>query len=303
MASMVRPDSAIRVTTYSELSRWLAAFASGSLNFIILLGTAGLQKSRMMRDAIGTATCWIEGHATPLAVYMQLYRHRDELVVIDDVDALYSDRTAVRLLKTLCQTEDRKRVAWLSNSRVLEHQSIPHEFITRSRVAIIANEWSTLNQNVTAVEDRAHVLVFEPNAFEVHQRVAEWFWDQEVFDFIAKHLHLIPCPSMRYYALAAAQKDAGLAWRPAFLQRCGLTDTRLLVAKFMADDRFPTVAERVAAFVKASGCCQATYYNHACQLAPPTDVPKIQLSNEKPNLKPDSIIDLLRRRHGQLGSG
>ena len=35
----------------------------------------------------------------------KLYRHRDQFVVIDDVDALYADRSGVRLLKCLCQTE------------------------------------------------------------------------------------------------------------------------------------------------------------------------------------------------------
>jgi len=44
-------------------------------------------------------------------MYAKLYRHRDEFVVIDDVDALYADRSGVRLLKCLCQTEEEKAVA------------------------------------------------------------------------------------------------------------------------------------------------------------------------------------------------
>ena len=32
--------------------------------------------------------CWIEGNATPFGMYVRLYRHRDQFVVIDDVDAL-----------------------------------------------------------------------------------------------------------------------------------------------------------------------------------------------------------------------
>jgi hypothetical protein len=39
-------------------------------------------------------------------MYAKLYRHKDEFVVIDDVDALYADRSGVRLLKCLCQTEE-----------------------------------------------------------------------------------------------------------------------------------------------------------------------------------------------------
>ena len=68
--------------------------------------------------------CWIEGNATPFGMYAKLYRHRDEFVVIDDVDALYADRSGVRLLKCLCQTEEEKAVAWHSDARSLERQRI-----------------------------------------------------------------------------------------------------------------------------------------------------------------------------------
>ena len=61
--------------------------------------------------------------------------------VIDDVEALYADRSGVRLLKCLCQTEEEKSVAWHSDARGRERQGIPREFTTKSRVVIIANDW------------------------------------------------------------------------------------------------------------------------------------------------------------------
>ena len=82
--------------------------------------------------------CWIEGNATPFGMYAKLYKHRDQFVVIDDVDALYADRNGVRLLKCLCQTEDAKAVAWHSDARSLERQGIPREFTTTSRVVVIS---------------------------------------------------------------------------------------------------------------------------------------------------------------------
>ena len=59
------------------------------------------------------------------------------------MDALYADRSGVRLLKCLCQTEEEKAVAWHSDARSLERQGIPREFVTKSRVVIIANDWKT----------------------------------------------------------------------------------------------------------------------------------------------------------------
>ena len=79
-----------------------------------------------------------------------------------DVDALYADRSGVRLLKRLCQTEEEMAVARRTDARSLDRQGIPREFVTKSRVVIITNDWRTLDRNVAALQDRGHVLLFEP---------------------------------------------------------------------------------------------------------------------------------------------
>ena len=141
----------LRLTTYERLGEYLRAFAQGHFHLMILVGAGGLAKSRSVRAVLGDGqACWIEGNATPFGMYAKLYRHRDQFVVIDDVDALYADRSGVRLLKCLCQTEEEKAVAWHSDARSLERQRIPREFTTKSRVVIIANDWQTLNKNVAA---------------------------------------------------------------------------------------------------------------------------------------------------------
>jgi hypothetical protein len=201
-------EGAVRIATYDGLDGYVRAFAAGKLNLLVLVGAPGLQKSRVVRDALPDA-CWIEGHATPLCIYLRLWERRDEPVVIDDVDSLYADRGAVRLLKGLCQTERRKTVAWESSTQVLDRQNVPRRFATSSQVLIIANAWKTLNVHVAALEDRGHLLHFEPDVLEVRTRSAAWFWDQEIFDWIGAHLHLIGRPSMRVYRAAWELKGGG----------------------------------------------------------------------------------------------
>src|SRR5262249_4683917 len=133
----------------------------GHFHFLVLAGSGGLATSRSVRAVLDGQACWIEGNATPFGMYVRLYRHRGEFVVIDDVDALYADRSGVRLLKCLCQTEEEKTVAWHSDARSLERQGIPKEFTTKSRVAIIANEWTTLCKKVGALQDRGRALLSE----------------------------------------------------------------------------------------------------------------------------------------------
>ena len=178
-----------------------------------------------MRAVLDGKACWIEGNATPFGMYAKLYRHRDEFVVIDDVDALYADRSGVRLLKCLCQTEEEKAVAWHSDARSLERQGIPREFTTKSRVIIISNDWKTLNKNVAALQDRGHVLLFQPSAAEVHRQAGTWFDDPEIYEWFAANLHRVREPSLRHYVRAKELKAAGMDWTefspPRIRERAG----------------------------------------------------------------------------------
>src|SRR5262249_25259791 len=146
-------------------------------------------------------------------------------------------------------------------------------------------DWKTLNADVAAVEDRGHVLVFEPTALEVHRQAAKWFWDQEIFDFVAAHLHLIAQHSLRTYWQGWELAQAGLDWRRAILSRC-LTGPALLVARLKADRSFTSEAARVQVFVAAGAGCRATYYHHARKLRASTPAPRIALGETTPPKQP-----------------
>jgi hypothetical protein len=293
----------VGVHTYAELDHYARAFAAGHLNLLILCGDPGLGKSQGLRRALAGPACWIDGTASPFGIYLQAYEHRHQPLVLDDVDGLYRDRHGIRLLKALCQTDPVKTVSW--HTAVTRGQDLPQQFATTSRVAIIANEWKTLTADVAALEDRGHCLNFTPSAFEVHRQAAGWFWDQEVFDFVAAHLHLLARPSLRTYVLAWELKQAGLKWREAVLGRC-LMGVSLAVAKLKANPAFASEAERVRAFVAAGLGCRATYFNSARKLRPPETIPGITLTQTSPPApaKPaESLLDMFRRRFGHLGNG
>src|SRR6202142_3163366 len=84
-------------------------------------------------------------------IYLQAHEHRNQPIVLDDVDGLYRDRQGIRLLKTLCQTDKVKTVSW--HTAVATRLGIPRQFSTTSKVAIIANQWTSLNPDVAALED------------------------------------------------------------------------------------------------------------------------------------------------------
>src|SRR6266446_1882930 len=139
------PTHALRLTTYSELEQYVRAFAAGHLNLLMIFGPPGVGKSRSVRQALGTQACWIGGQASPFGIYLQAYEHRHKPIVLDDVDGLYADRTGVRLLKELAQTERMKNLSWQSAAPTLERAGIPRQFTTCSRLVLLGNDWKTLN--------------------------------------------------------------------------------------------------------------------------------------------------------------
>src|SRR6202035_6196559 len=154
MSKSSRPGPlGIRLSTYADLEKIVHGFARGDLNFLILLGGPGLGKSRALRQAMAGQACWLEGNASAFGLYCQLWHNQNRPVVLDDLDGLYRNHDGIRLLKSLTQTEPHKTVSWYTDAATLQHEQIPHEFPTSSRLAIITNEWQTLNRNVAAVTE------------------------------------------------------------------------------------------------------------------------------------------------------
>jgi hypothetical protein len=250
-----------RVTTYRELDQWVAGFAAGAFPLEFLIGRPGLGKSqRALRALEGRPHAWIDCHATKLAVYCKLFQHRDEPVAIDDENSLVTDPGKLSLMSALCQTNPEKTLRWDSTTRLLEDRGVPPEFKTRSQVLVITNRLRNLSPQVAAMIDRGFPIIFEPSAAEIHQAVADWLTDREVYEFIGCHLPLIPELSMRdYWRAERLKKQGGMDWRAA-LHRQWRSGRLVQVVELRSDPSFASEEDRARAFVSRSAGSRATYF-------------------------------------------
>ncbi len=113
---------------------------------------------------------------------------------------------------------------------------------------IIANDWKTLNRNVAALQDRGHVVSFEPNAAEVHARAGTWFDDQEIYGWFAAHLHRVRQPSLRHYTRARELEAAGMDWTEVLANE-GENPRARLAAELLASAAYDSIEARAKAFV------------------------------------------------------
>jgi len=271
------PHDAIVVRRYSDLLRYLHKFAAGELGLVLLLGRHGTGKTESAKNTLGIGpsgngtggrrTLYVEGHAQPFGMYQQLWEHRDQPIVLDDLDKLYANADCVRLLKPLCNDGRAKEIAWVTKATI-NAIDVPSRFETRSNVLLIANYWRTLNPNVRALEDRAIILHFDPDNAEVHRKVKDWFDDPVVFEFIARYLSAVPHVSMRHYDKGRRLRRAGFEdWRQIVLQMMLPDRLTAIVAGLQVDPRFETDKERVSRFIEVTGMSRPTYYRIKRRLA------------------------------------
>ncbi len=249
----------------------------------------GTAKSRIIQDAVGDKGCLVEGNATAYGIYNKLHENRDKTLILDDVDGIYRNPPALRLLKSLCQTDYAKTIRWTSGSTV--HSNLPDSFQTVSNVCVITNDWNTLNAHAAAIVDRGFLLFFEPSSKEVHMRVGSWFFDREIYKWIGQHLNMFPQLSMRDYLKASQLKGAHMNWQEYLM--ADIPPKQRIFLQICADGSFTTETQRVEAFRRLTGLSRATYFNMKqrlrSSLAPDTrQLGGSTLQNTMERLHPDA---------------
>jgi hypothetical protein len=283
MAVPSKSHSSIVISTYAALHPHLEAFVQGTYRLLMLLGSPGLGKTEALAHTIGNRPCSrLDSRVTPLALFQELYAARDGMMmVIDDVDGLLNDPLSRSLLKSACDTSERRRVSWHSTSSLIGNGpwQTPASFETSSRICLIANTWSSLHPDAQAIRDRAMEFNFKPTPHEVHVKANEWFDCPEVYDFLENHLSLIVQPSFRHYVKGEQLRQAVPdCWRDQLLEIVGIDDQIRTVIRLLDDPGFTSEEARVEAFREAGHGSRATYFRIKKQVLETRD-PSFRLAN------------------------
>lgn len=264
------------VTTFGDLAKYIDAFMKpNGLRLLFVVGDPGGSKSWTIKKRIkrGQHVYVKAGRLTAFQLFKLLYRHREQAIVLDDVeDALKRDDTR-KLLMQACETDDKARkVGWLgTESRLFVKQGkktvrIPQEFPCTSRVCLVCNNWDILSGRFGPLLDRGIVIFFDPPNEEIHRYVGEWFTDKEILQFIGEHLGSIGLHSVRFYVNAKEMKKHKLDWKAALIESWTHEKqpetTEAIFERIMAMSELTTDKERVAAFEKQTGLKRRSFYHY-----------------------------------------
>lgn len=136
---------------FEALEVMAEATGRGINRSLIVSGPAGLGKSFTVEEKLaelekkGTHVTYIKGYVRPLSLYSLLYnsRHENSVLVFDDSDSVFYDDVSMNLLKTACDSTERRVLHWLSKSIESlsdeEGESVPEKFEFNGSVIFITN--------------------------------------------------------------------------------------------------------------------------------------------------------------------
>ena len=166
-----------RIEERFDILEYLTAESmEGNVRALIVSGPAGLGKSHTVETALAA---WdpseinhkiIKGFAKATGLFKTLYEFRDagKVIVFDDCDSIFSDETALNMLKAVCDTTERRRVSYLSEAvlRNDEGDALPNTFEFEGTIIFITNydfdeiieKGNKLAPHMAAMMSRAHYV-------------------------------------------------------------------------------------------------------------------------------------------------
>jgi len=163
------------------------------LNGMIIYGEAGLGKTYVCLKTLGELGLrvgedfgYVSGHITPIELHNHLYRFRNKISVIDDVEGILNDPKVLSILKSaLWSSFDKRYVSWNSQTHFL---NAPKEFEFRGKVFLLMNRIPPRNEVLNSLLSRVltYNLKFDHRTrLEVMYEISKLFnLDLEVVDYL-----------------------------------------------------------------------------------------------------------------------
>jgi hypothetical protein len=147
----------------------------GKVNGIYLHGRAGVSKTHLVRttlEALGQRYAYSNGHLTPVGLFDLIEENPQSVIVLDDVSTIFNQPKALQILLAALGTPhdgSRTRVVRYKKAGVDETVRFGGGIIAISNLQLAGHT----NQVLRALQDRVHVLAYEPTDEEVEAAIYE----------------------------------------------------------------------------------------------------------------------------------
>ena len=154
---------------FKGVETFVKQVGNGKVRSLIVNGHPGIGKTHSVTKFLDTYAkgnyTVLQGRVTLLSLYATLhaFKNKGKVVVLDDVDSVFSDVQGLNILKAVMDTTATRRVHWLSTGGRLNTMGLPDNFIFNGGVILISNVGfgggtSKLVAHLTALKDRSYCV-------------------------------------------------------------------------------------------------------------------------------------------------
>jgi hypothetical protein len=163
---------------FEMLEDMTRATKKGDVRAMIVSGPPGVGKSHGVEKVLGKhdliATLSeraskyevVKGAMSAIGLYCKLYKmaDKDNVIVFDDCDSIFSDELSLNILKAALDSKKKRTIHWNTDSYKLRNEGVPDSFNFEGSAIFITNlkfdnvKSAKMRDHLTALESRCHYI-------------------------------------------------------------------------------------------------------------------------------------------------
>jgi|TARA_B100001741_G_scaffold172047_1_gene141972 hypothetical protein len=163
---------------FDMLEDMTRATKRGDVRAMIVSGPPGVGKSHGVEKVLGNHELIaqlgnkpakyevVKGAMSAIGLYCKLYKHadKDNVLVFDDCDSVFSDELSLNILKAALDSKRTRKICWNTDSFKLRNEGVPDSFDFKGSAIFITNikfdnvKSKKMRDHLEALESRCHYI-------------------------------------------------------------------------------------------------------------------------------------------------
>jgi len=163
---------------FDMLEDMTKATKRGDVRAMIVSGPPGVGKSHGVEKVLGNHELIaqlgnkpakyevVKGAMSAIGLYCKLYKHadKDNVLVFDDCDSVFSDELSLNILKAALDSKKNRKICWNTDSFKLRNEGVPDSFNFAGSAIFITNikfdnvKSKKMRDHLEALESRCHYI-------------------------------------------------------------------------------------------------------------------------------------------------
>ena len=163
---------------FDMLEDMTKATKRGDVRAMIVSGPPGVGKSHGVEKVLGKHELIaqlgdrpakyevVKGAMSAIGLYCKLYKHadKDNVLVFDDCDSVFSDELSLNILKAALDSKKNRKICWNTDSFKLRNEGVPDSFDFKGSAIFITNikfdnvKSKKMRDHLEALESRCHYI-------------------------------------------------------------------------------------------------------------------------------------------------